>query len=222
MDQTPLSNDYNPDIFRMLPNGLKRVVEVGCSNGALAKAYRKVTLDCEYIGIEIDEVNADISRKSCTKVICGNIETLRDEEFDPLFPSDCWIFGDTLEHLTDPWAVLRRIRARMAKDSFIVACIPNAQHWSVQTNLMCGLFRYRDKGLFDRTHLRWFTRITIIELFGSTGYKIIDGIPRAFDDPTRHKFIPSIRSMAIALGVDPEQTVNDSLPDQYVVKAVPV
>jgi SAM-dependent methyltransferase len=221
MNQTPLHDIVNPDIFKMMPRGLKRVIEVGCSSGALARAYRDVNPDCEYIGIEIDEAYAEISRKSCVKVICGNIETLRDDEFNALFPSDCWVFGDILEHLHDPWAVLRRIRARIAKGSFIIACIPNAQHWSVQAHLNCGLFRYEDKGLFDRTHVRWFTRITIKELFESTGYTIIDGISRIFDDPNRHRFIPSIRSMAIALGVDPETAVQDCLPDQWVVKAVP-
>jgi SAM-dependent methyltransferase len=222
MQQTPLTNEYNPDLFKIIPKGLRRIIEVGCSNGALAKAYRTENIDCEYIGIEIDKAYADIAGQSCSKVLCGNIEALTDEDFNALFPADCWVFGDALEHLHDPWAVLKRIRARIQKDACIVASIPNAQHWSVQANLACGAFRYKDKGIFDRTHLRWFTRTTIIELFGSTGFKVCDGVPRIFDDPQRHRFIPSIRSMAIALGADPEMAVNDSLPDQYVIKAVPV
>lgn len=222
MKQTPVHDNYNPDILKILPNGVARMVEVGCSGGALAKAYLSMNPACEYIGIEIDPAYAEISRTSCSRVICADIETLADEEFSGLFPSECWVFGDTLEHLYDPWAVLRRIRPRLTNASQIVACLPNAQHWSIQVRLNSGLFRYEDTGLMDRTHIRWFTRTTIIELFESTGYKIIEGIPRIFEEPTREKILPSIRAMAMAIGVDPEMAVNDSIPFQWVVKAVPV
>jgi hypothetical protein len=102
----------------------------------------------------------------------------------------------------------------------IVACIPNAQHWSVQARLNCGAFWYEDQGLLDRTHLRWFTRITIIELFQSTGYHIVEGHSRVADEPARQNVIPSIRAMAVATGSDPQIAENDSLALQYVVKAV--
>lgn len=221
MKQTPIHFNYNADILEIMPKDLKRVVEVGCSSGALAKAYTSVNPDCEYIGIEIDPDFAEISKKSCSEVVCGNIEHFDEENFLKLFPSDCWIFGDILEHLYDPWALLGRIRPQLAQNAQIIACIPNAQHWSIQANLNCGLFRYQDQGLMDRTHIRWFTRTTLIELFGSTGYKIIEGFPRIFDEPEREKILPSIRAMALAIGADPQQAVNDAIPLQWVVKAIP-
>ena len=219
--QTPIHDNYNPDLLKVIPVGLRRVVEVGCSSGALAKAYLSTNPGCEYIGIEIDPGYAEVSEKSCSRVICGNIEKMADEEFFGLFPSDCWIFGDTLEHLYDPWAVLRRIRAKLTNDSQVVACIPNAQHWSIQANLNRGLFRYQEQGLMDRTHIRWFTRTTIIELFASAGYKIVEGFPRIFDEPDRERILPSIRAMAIAIGADPQIAINDAIPLQWIVKAIP-
>ena len=64
----------------------------------------------------------------------ADVEQLDDAALAGLFPSDCWIFGDCLEHLRDPWRVLTRIRERIDGDGSLVTCIPNAQHWSVQVN----------------------------------------------------------------------------------------
>jgi SAM-dependent methyltransferase len=221
MKQTPAHDHHNPDILRFMPKNLKRVVEVGCSSGALARAYSAENPGCEYTGIEIDPESAERARASCGSVICADVETMSDATFVSLFPSDCWIFGDSLEHLRDPWALLKRLRGHLQMDARIIACIPNAQHWSVQARLNCGAFRYEDKGLLDRTHLRWFTRITIIELFQSSGYHIVEGHSRVADEPARQDVIPSIRAMAVATGTDPQVAENDSLAVQYVVMAAP-
>ena len=221
MKQTPIHFNYNSEILRIIPTDINRIVEVGCSSGALAKAYATLNPSCEYIGIEIDPGFAEIAKESCSKVICGDIEGFDEEKFLRLFPSDCWVFGDTLEHLYDPWALLKRIRPQLAQGATLIACIPNAQHWSLQVNLNRGLFRYQDQGLMDRTHIRWFTRTTLIELFESSGYKVINGFPWIFDEPKREKFLPSISAMALAIGVDPQQAVNDAIPYQWVVKATP-
>lgn len=221
MKQTPIHFNYNSDILKMMPNNLNRVIEVGCSSGSLAKAYASVNPECRYTGIEIDATYAEVAQQFCSEVVSGNIEHFEEEKFLKLFPSDCWIFGDVIEHLYDPWALLKRIRPQLAPDAQIIACIPNAQHWSIQARLNCGLFRYENLGLLDRTHIRWFTRTTIIEMFASSGYQIIEGAPRIFDEPNREKFFPSIRAMALASGADPQQAVNDAIPFQWVVKAVP-
>ncbi len=221
MKQTPIHFNYNADILRMMPKNLKRIVEVGCSSGALANAYRRENVGSEYTGIEIEPEFAKIAQEYCSEVVLGNIESFDDAKFLKLFPSDCWIFGDTLEHLYDPWALLRRIKPHLSQDGQIVACIPNAQHWSIQASLNAGLFRYQDQGLMDRTHIRWFTRTTILDLFDSTGYTIVEGYPRVFDEPARDDVLPSIRAMALATGADPEMAVNDAIPLQWVVRAIP-
>lgn len=222
MKQTPMHFIHNQDILRIMRRDRKRVVEVGCSSGALAKAYLAENPNCRYTGLEIDPGFAEVAKNFCGEVICGNIENFDDEKFLQLFPSDCWIFGDVLEHLYDPWALLRRIRPQLAEGAEIIACLPNVQHWSIQARLTCGIFRYEDMGLMDRTHIRWFTRLGLIELFESTGYKIIEGFPRVMVEPNREKILPAIKAMAIALGADPQQAVNDATAFQWVVKAIPV
>src|ERR1039457_4515639 len=99
MKQTPSHDRHNPDILRFMPKNLKRVVEDGCSSGALARAYTAENQGCEYIAIEIDPEYAERARACCGSVICADVETMSDATFVSLFPSDCWIFGDSVEHL---------------------------------------------------------------------------------------------------------------------------
>lgn len=220
MKQTPAHDFYNADLLAYMPGDCRRIVEIGCSAGALARAYLKLHPGRCYIGVDIDASYAEAAGDVCSEAIAADVETMCDKEFNRIFAADCVVFGDTLEHLRDPWAVLRRIRPLLPPSGRIIACLPNAQHWSLQARLACGLFCYEDSGLLDRTHLRWFTRMTALELFQSTGYRVIDGRPRLFHEPQREAFLPAIRAMASAAGIDPEQAVADALPLQYVLVAV--
>lgn len=83
-----------------------------------------------------------------------------------------------------------------------------------------GDFRYEDEGILDRTHLRWFTRQTIIEMFHQAGFEIQEGVPRIFDEPGRERFLPMIGEMAKAAGADPEVAISDAIPLQYVIRAI--
>lgn len=222
MNQTPINLGVNEDLLALVPRNATRIVEVGCSGGGMARAVMKINPHCIYTGIELNPEYAEIARNHCTSVLVGDIEHLSDDVFDSLFPSSCWIFGDVLEHLYDPWAVLRRIRDRLLPDACVVACIPNAQHWSVQARLNYGGFRYEDRGLMDRTHIRWFTRTTIDELFSACGFSIIDGRGRILEESHREAALVGIRAFAEAIGGDADLAASDATPLQYVVCAVPV
>lgn len=221
MEQTPAHDFYNGDLLAYIPPNCPRVVEVGCSTGALARAYLANNRDCDYVGVEIDADYAAVARGVCAEVIAVDVENMPADTFDRLFAADCVVFGDTLEHLRDPWTVLRRIRPLLRPGGRVVACIPNAQHWSIQLRLACGLFRYEDSGLLDRTHLRWFTRVTALEMFQASGYRVIGGRPRIFPEAERDRYLPVIHAMATAAGFDANQAVVDALPLQYVLVAIP-
>ncbi len=198
MKQTPIYNQPNSDLLELIPKKSKRLVEVGSSSGALAEAFKRINRTCHYTGIEIDAERAELSRRHCDVVLIASIEDLSQASFNALLPVDCWIFGDTLEHLKDPWSLLKKIRDQASLQSSIVACIPNSQHWSLQVRLNCGEFRYEDTGLLDRTHLRFFTRTTMIEMFKSTGFRIVEGKARAFDEPAI-EILEAVKAMAIAI-----------------------
>ena len=222
MDQTPINLGLNGDVLMLVPKDATRIVEVGCSGGGLAREYLKTNPRCEYIGVEINEEYARVSREHCTRVIVDDIERMSDENFAALANCSCWIFVDVLEHLYDPWALLKRIRASIPPASSVLACIPNAQHWTVQARLNCGAFRYEEKGLMDRTHIRWFTRETIDEMFRTAGFLIVEVRRRIFDEAYRDAALAGVRAFAELIGANPEQAAADAMPVQYVVRALPV
>ena len=221
MQQTPIHDAHNTTLLQFIPVGAKRVVEIGCSSGALAREFKKTSPDCHWLGIDIDPGYAEAAARFCDATLALDIDSAGKDFFASHRDRDCWIFGDTLEHLKDPWRVLKEIRAVLPDHGCIVACIPNAQHWSVIVRLAVGDFRYEDSGLLDRTHLRWFTRQTMIELFESSGFKITAGQPRVFEEPHRDEFLPLIGEIAKVCGLENQAVINDAMPLQYVVRAEP-
>lgn len=222
MKQTPAHEQHNPDLLTFIPKDCRKLVEVGCSSGALAREYRKLNPGCCYVGVEIDADYAERAVPFCSTVHTMDIEAAPAGFFAANADADCWVFGDALEHLRDPWRLLAEIRRHLPLGGQVVACVPNVQHWSVQARLACGVFRYEDEGLLDRTHLRWFTRSTLIELFAATGFRVVEGLPRVFAEPEREAALAVIRRMAEVCGADPEQAVADAKPMQFVVRALPV
>ena len=214
--------NYNRDLLPLIPPNARGVVEVGCNNGALARAYKAINPNGKYTGIEVVAANAEGARRYCDEVLLLDIESVDESFYAKYADHNVWIFGDVLEHLRYPWEVLARIRRSMPADGCVIVCLPNAQHWSVQAKLAVGDFRYEaGGGLMDRTHMRFFTRATMLEMFAGAGFKIEQGFPRIFGELKNDHIIAAIRSMAIGVGADPDLAVQDSLPLQYVVKAVP-
>lgn len=222
MKQTPAHNIVNNELMSLIPADARRIVEVGCMHGQMAHAYKQKNPSVNYVGIDIDPDYAKIASIYCDKVMAANIEDVSVSEFQSLFPSDCWIFGDCLEHLKDPWSLLRKIRASIDSDGCLLICIPNAQHWGVQQRLLSGQFRYEDSGLMDKTHLRWFTRVTLLEMFQEAGWAVAQGFARTLPvAPQQSSVLEGIRAFAQACGIDAEMAVNDALPFQYIFKLTP-
>ena len=221
MAQTPAHMVVNHDLLALMPDSARRVVEVGCMQGALAAAFRQRNPAVHFTGIDIDPDYAAQARQRCERSLAGDIELFDAALFDSLFPSDCWVFGDCLEHLRDPWRVVRLIRERISVDGCLVACIPNAQHWSVQMRLATGLFRYEDSGLLDRTHVRWFTRVTMLEMFQQAGWRVEKGLGRRLPQQPPGALMDGVRAIARAGGADVEQATDDAMVFQYLFKVVP-
>lgn len=217
MQSTPAYDVLNEDLFALIPESSHRFVDIGCMLGTMAKAVRARRPDCEYIGIDIDEGYVDAAKDHCTRAILGDVESLPEEIWGGLFPSDCWIMGDCLEHLRDPWTLLKKVRAQIAPGGAIVVCLPNAQHWSVQARLATGQFFYEQSGLMDRTHLRWFTRSTMIKMFEETGWAIEKGLARRLPaNGDNHPVMNAIGSLAQVCQFDPEVAKQDAEVFQYL------
>jgi 2-polyprenyl-3-methyl-5-hydroxy-6-metoxy-1,4-benzoquinol methylase len=181
------------DILDVIPADAKVVIDVGCAAGVLGGALKQQRPGIQVRGVEIFPEAAARAREVLDDVHCGSAETpLPDAWPRP----DCVVFADVLEHLPDPWAVLRRYRAMLGPGGRVVVSVPNVAHRSVVEGLLRGRFDYVDAGILDRTHLRFFTRASAIDLLESTGFKV-EQVRRNLDRVTQPRWL----RVAIRLGV---------------------
>jgi trans-aconitate methyltransferase len=159
------------DLFSLVEGEGNRILELGCGLGKTGALLKKRGRAVEVIGIELNPQIAQSAQANLDNVICGDIERLELDFSEK--PFDYIVAGDILEHLIDPWAVLRRLRPFVKVGGSIVTSIPNIRNWRILADLMVrGDWHYCEEGLLDRTHLRFFTKSTIIELLEQTGYEI--------------------------------------------------
>ena len=161
------------DVLNLVPDNVRRVLDVGCSIGILGKQIKQ-KFGAEVIGIELDEQMAKIAKERLDKVIIGDIEKINLADYFVLNYFDCIIFADILEHLKDPWDVLKNVTSFLSDDGVIVASIPNIRHYTTIINLLFkGYWPYRERGIHDKTHLRFFTLKNIKEMVEGAGLKIV-------------------------------------------------
>lgn len=218
---TPATDIHNVQVLDAVPVGVRKVLEVGTGTGALAREIRKKCPGVEYVGVEISADYRDAAEDWCDRVYLENFEQASESLISELVNADVVIFADVLEHLIDPWASLARIRAVLPAHARIIASIPNIQHWSIQYRLLAGDFRYADVGLLDRTHLRFFTRQTMLEMFASTGYRVDAVVPRIFAFPQQEEMLKRVAQISQLHGMDPNVAVQDAAAFQFVLTAVP-
>ena len=160
------------EILDKIPSGTNRLLEIGCGEGVMARAAKEQYGIAEVVGIEYNEQSANIASKRLDKAMCGNIETMDLPFAENYF--DVIICGDVLEHLIDPWATLKKLSAYLRVGGVVIISIPNIAYWDVIRSIMRDGFEYQDLGIMDRTHLRFFTRSTIISLIHSAGLKVVN------------------------------------------------
>jgi len=154
----------------LIPHG-SQVLEVGCAAGHMTQALKRQ--GCEVTAIELDAALASMARPLCRRMVVGNIEELDlDAEVREKF--DVVLCGDVLEHLTNPAAVLQKLKRRLSSSGHFVVSLPNVAHGSVRLSLLEGRFTYVKEGLVDASHLRFFTLDSIQELFNRNGLEIRD------------------------------------------------
>jgi 2-polyprenyl-3-methyl-5-hydroxy-6-metoxy-1,4-benzoquinol methylase len=203
-------------VMELVPDEAK-VLDVGCATGYMARALVK-SRSCRVTGIEISEEAGQQARRYCERVIIGDIETLDleselgEERFQAI------IFADVLEHLRYPARTLQRVRPFLSESGAVVASIPNVAHGSVRLALLAGEFRYRDLGLLDKTHLRFFTREGVQDLFEESSYTVTKWRRRRLDIADAEILVPSSipNEARVALAGDPEASTY-----QFIVRAIP-
>jgi len=207
----------NPDLLSRIPLDAKLVLDVGCGAGGLAAAFKRRNPSTRFLGIEPDAALATAAAAQCDEVFRVDIETTPP----PVAPGslDALVFGDVLEHLRDPWSVLKRDAGLLTEAGVLLVCVPNIEHWSFTARLLAGRWRYEKTGLFDETHLRWFTRQGMREAIEQAGLTPLEVVPRIFGRDKAEAFARQMAPALQAMGVAPADWLRRSAPLQYVWRA---
>jgi O-antigen biosynthesis protein len=148
----------------------KRVVDFGCATGYLAQLLK--FNGCAVTGVDYNREAAQEAEQHCQEVLVADLDFISVTEIFPDQKFDVAIFGDVLEHLRNPWKVLEDTKNILEPGGYVVASIPNIAHGAIRLALLQGQFEYTQFGILDNTHLRFFTKKTIEDLFETTGYSI--------------------------------------------------
>lgn len=163
------------------------VLDVGCSTGALGARIQSET-GAVVIGIEMDPTLAADAERRLARVICDDalhgLARLRREQV----AFDLVVFADVLEHMTDPWTAVNDAISIMPHGGWLIASIPNVAHYSTHIALIRGTWPSRDRGIHDRSHLRFFARRDLHALFdrpGRTSMETLSSVFRFTEQPRR-------------------------------------
>ncbi len=158
-----------PEVAALVPGFCRHVLDVGCGAGHLGRLLR--ARGHHVTGIELVPEVADRARQVLDRVEVGDVEA----DGFPFGPGsfDAVLCADVLEHLFDPWRVLREAANLLSEGGLVIASIPNLQNWDVLRRLVRGRWQYRERGITDFGHVRFFTRQTIEGLFAQAGLTIV-------------------------------------------------
>jgi len=170
------------DMLRFLPPGMKSILDVGCASGNFLAA---VGPGVYRAGIEPDSEACARARGKVDECFNGPfdeamVRTLEARASHNRF--DCIAFNDVLEHLVDPWGAVKLARRLLAPQGVVIASIPNFLFYSNIANMLRTMdVRYESAGIMDATHLRFFSKKSMVRMFEEAGYEVvrIEGISTA-------------------------------------------
>lgn len=171
-DTTDYYSHVREDFFHEISKGNNTILEFGCSEGRTGQAIKKAGLADYYVGVDIHEPSVKVASTFLDEAICANLD---DFDFSKLGNKkfDYVICGDVLEHLYDPWKALSEIHGLIKPGGKLIITLPNTRHYSVSASLLFkGTWTYSEAGILDRTHIRFFTKSTIMSLFSSEMYEL--------------------------------------------------
>ena len=168
------------EILPLLPATATRILDVGAGVGATSAWLRTRYEGCTTVALE--------GSRAAEAALRGNVDEAHIVDLNGPLPDvgapDLVLLLDVLEHLVDPWDVLKRIVDIAAPQATVIVSVPNIAHFSVSLPLLLrGAFQYRDAGIMDRTHLRFFVRSSAIALLNSAGLHVEGGLRTGFNGP---------------------------------------
>lgn len=167
-----------PEVQALVPLTAQRILELGCSTGALGAALKERS-GAFVFGVEIDPEYAREAEERLDVVVVTDAETFLRGSQPQEGPFDCLIGADVFEHLVDPWEALASAMDWLTPGATVVVSLPNVSYWrGLLRIILGGRWPREDEGIFDRTHLRWFTPLDAIDFLEGTGLRLKSASPR--------------------------------------------
>jgi 2-polyprenyl-3-methyl-5-hydroxy-6-metoxy-1,4-benzoquinol methylase len=155
-------------ILRWLGDGHgRRLLDVGAADGLLSRHL--TTRGWKVTALEADAAAAAAAEPHCERVIVADLD-VAVPALDPAF--DAIVCGDVLEHLAHPAPALRSLGLALAPGGVVVVSVPNVAHLWMRLSLLAGRFDYAERGILDRTHLRFFTERSLRALLAQAGLTV--------------------------------------------------
>lgn len=197
-----------------LPKQSKRVLEIGCGEGVFFENFDD---NAEIWGVEPDIASARIAQKKAYKVFDSDYETASRNLPENYF--DVIVCNDVIEHVADHVGMLKSIKAKLNSRGRLVASVPNVRFYTNLRNLVWnGEWQYKDSGILDRTHMRFFTKKSLQRTLIDSGYEIESCIGiNSLLDRKLHP-IPLIQRLFLkALTMWPNNRFSDIEYTQYAI-----
>ncbi len=199
-----------PDVQRHIPRHVRRILDLGCCTGALGAALKR-RQDAIVLGVEIDGEYAAQARTRLDRVVASDVEVFLEGSAPAEAPFDCLIAADVLEHLIDPWLALTRAVELLGPGATTVISLPNvACYQAIWRLLRSGRWPREAVGVFDATHLRWFTLDDGLDLLRQAGLRPTAVDPRYWGVGWRLRWRQAVAKTPL----------HRFLPPQYILRAV--
>jgi ubiquinone/menaquinone biosynthesis C-methylase UbiE len=187
------------------------VLDIGCACGATLLYIKNLYGNAGLYGVEMNKSAAEIAGRFAG-VAVGDVESLDLDYREGFF--DYIICADLLEHLKDPWQVLKKLIRHLKPRGRLLVSFLNVMHHSVIRNLLQGLWSYQDGGMPGAGRLRLFTLGDIINMLGGAGYEVLD-VGRISQQPSdeEEKLVKALADLAGSKFAD------QYVACQYIVRA---
>jgi len=161
-------NSARTEMLPFLPKEYSKILEIGCDVGNFRQLFSQ---NCEYWGIEPFKGAADVAKTKLDKVLVDFYDDAEKQIPDNYF--DCIIANDVIEHIEQPWLFLQSLKTKMSPNASLVLSVPNVRYYNNLIELLQDKdWKYRDYGILDITHLRFFTEKSIVRLLDEAGFEI--------------------------------------------------
>ncbi len=168
-DPNPAYINMRADMVALVEQPWSSLLDIGCAQGATASFLRDQRPGARAVGVELDPALAAVAAGRLDEVLVMDAVSALELLVEQGRTFDLVICGDILEHLSDPWAALKLIRA-LCPAGHVLISLPNVAHYSTLVALLREQWPYNTRGIHDQTHLRWFARHNLVQLFDAAGF----------------------------------------------------